>query len=50
MASEEANRIVEHRATLAMARFQPGEYLLRFEARSRSQIEQCHVRFTVEGL
>jgi VWFA-related protein len=44
------NRIVEHRATLPLARLQPGEYLLTFEARSGSQIEQGRVRFTVDGL
>jgi hypothetical protein len=44
------NRIVEHRAPLPLARLQPGEYLLTFEARSGSQIEQGRVRFTVDGL
>ena len=44
------NRIVEHRATLPLARLQPGEYLLTFEARSGSQIEQGRVRFKVDGL
>jgi VWFA-related protein len=46
----ETNRIVEHRATLPLTRLQPGEYLLTFEARSGSQIEQRLVRFTVDGL
>ena len=44
------NRIVEHRATLPLAQLQPGEYLLTFEARSGSQIEQGRVRFAVDGL
>jgi hypothetical protein len=41
------NRIVDHRATLPLTRLQPGEYLLMFEARSGSQMEQSRVRFTV---
>jgi hypothetical protein len=41
---------VEHRATLSLARLQPGEYLLTFEARSEAQVEKSLVRFTVEGL
>lgn len=44
------NRIVEHRATLPLARLQPGEYLLSFEARGGNQIERSFVRFTVESL
>ena len=44
----ETNRIVEHRATLPLARLQPGEYLLTFEARSGSQMAQGRVRFTVD--
>jgi hypothetical protein len=44
------NRIVEHRATLPLNRLQPGEYLLTFEARSGSQIEQRRARLTVIGL
>jgi hypothetical protein len=35
---------------LPLARLQAGEYLLTFEARSRNQIEQGRVRFTVDGL
>jgi VWFA-related protein len=46
----EGSRIVEHRATLPLAQLQAGEYLLTFEARSRNQIEQGRVRFTVDGL
>lgn len=44
------NRIVEHHATLPLARLKPGDYLLTFEARSGSQIEQVHMRFAVDGL
>ena len=44
------NRIAEHRTTLPLARLQPGEYLLTFEARSGNQIERSLVRFTVDGL
>jgi len=44
------NRIVEHRAPLPLARLQPGEYLLAFEARSGNKIERSVVRFTVDGL
>jgi VWFA-related protein len=44
----ETNRIVEHRATLPLARLQPGEYLLTFEARSGSQLAQGRIRFTVD--
>jgi hypothetical protein len=46
----ERTRIVEHRAMLPLARLQPGEYLLTFEARSGNQIERALVRFTVQGL
>ena len=42
-------RIVEHRAPLPLPRLQPGEYLLTFEARSGTQVEQSRVRFTVDG-
>lgn len=45
-----SSRIVEHRAALPLPRLQPGEYLLTFEARSGSEIEQSRVRFTVDGL
>jgi hypothetical protein len=45
----ETNRIVEHRAALPLARLQPGEYLLTFEARSGSQMAQGRVRFTVDS-
>jgi hypothetical protein len=41
------NRMVDHRATLPLTRLQPGDYLLRFDVRSGSQIDQSRVRFTV---
>jgi hypothetical protein len=43
------NRVVEHRATLPLARLQFGEYLLTFEARNGHRIEHALVRFTVDG-